>query len=167
MSTTLKSWAKPFVTSAVIIIAVTGTMMFFNIEAGFIKPVHEWLSWAMTAAVILHVAANWKLFMGYFSKKPAMVIIGTGILITTFSIFLPSSHQPNPRKNIFTALESARLETISTIAGQTSQDIIDKLELKGITIVEPSMSIHDIATQNGKKEMAVLGIIFDKQATKE
>ena len=68
---------------------------------------------------------------------------------------------------MLTALESAKLETIASVAGQTSYSIIEKLSDKGIASVEPSMTIHDIASKNGKKEMAVLGIIFDKPMAKE
>ena len=167
MSISMKSWATPLAASTVIILAVTGILMFFHVDAGYIRPVHEWLSWAMTAGVILHVIANWKLFNAYFSRRPALVIIGVGVVVTVLSVVAPASQQSNPRKNMLTALESAKLETIASVAGQTSNSIIEKLSDKGIASVEPSMTIHDIASKNGKKEMAVLGIIFDKPMAKE
>jgi hypothetical protein len=166
MNTSMKSWATPLAASTVIILAVTGTLMFFHVDAGYIKPVHEWLSWAMTAGVILHVIANWKLFTGYFSRKPALAIIGLGVIVTALSIFTPASQQSNPRKNMLNALESAKLETIATVVGQSSETIIEKLEDKGITSADPSMTIRDIASKSGKNEMAVLGVIFDQPISK-
>jgi len=66
MSTSMKSWATPLAIGSFIILAVTGILMFFKVEAGYIKPVHEWLNWAMVAGVVLHTIANWKAFLSYF-----------------------------------------------------------------------------------------------------
>jgi hypothetical protein len=162
MSTSMKSWATPLATATFVILAVTGTLMFFKVEAGFIKPVHEWLSWAMTAGVILHIIANWKSFTGYFSRKPALAIIGTGLVVTLLAVFAPAGEHPNPRMNITKALASARLETVAEVAGQNSATLIEKLGSKGITVSLASMSIREIAKQNNKKDMEVLAVIFDQ-----
>ncbi len=158
----MKSWATPLATATFVILAVTGTLMFFKVEAGFIKPVHEWLSWAMTAGVILHIIANWKSFTGYFSRKPALAIIGTGLVVTLLAVFAPAGEHPNPRMNITKALASARLETVAEVAGQNSATLIEKLGSKGITVSLASMSIREIAKQNNKKDMEVLAVIFDQ-----
>ncbi len=162
MSTSMKSWATPLATATFVILAVTGTLMFFKVEAGFIKPVHEWLSWAMTAGVVLHLIANWKSFTGYFSRKPALAIIGSGLLVTLLSVFVPTGDHANPRMNMTRALASARLETVAEVAGENSEAIVEKLGSKGITVGQPSMSIREIASQNNKKDMEVLALIFDK-----
>ena len=158
----MKSWATPLATATFVILAVTGTLMFFKVEAGFIKPVHEWLSWAMTAGVVLHIIANWKSFTGYFSRKPALAIIGTGIVVTLLAVFAPAGEHPNPRMNMTKALASARLETVAEVAGQKSSTLIEKLGSKGITVSLASMSIREIAKQNNKKDMEVLALIFDQ-----
>jgi hypothetical protein len=164
MSVSMKSWATPLATATFIILAVTGTLMFFKVEAGFIKPVHEWLSWAMSAGVILHIIANWKSFTGYFLRKPARAIIGTGLLVTLLAIFIPEGEQSNPRMNMIRALESARLETVAEVVDQKSETIMEKLGSKGITVGKASMSIREIASNNNKKEMEVLALIFDQPA---
>jgi hypothetical protein len=166
MSTSMKSWATPLATGAFIILAVTGTLMFFKIETGLIGPVHEWLSWALTAGVLLHITANWKSFSGYFYRKPSLAIIGGGILVTLVAVFLPVKKESNPRMNIIRAVESSSLSTVSQIAGENSETIIKKLDSKGITVSEPSLTIREIATKNSKEEKEVLGIIFDQPATK-
>jgi len=161
MNTSMKSWATPLAAASFIILAVTGVLMFFKIEAGFIKPVHEWLSWLMIAGVVFHTAANWKAFTGYFSRKPALAIIGLGTLIAVLSVFMPAGRQSNPRMNITRALESSQLETVAAVAGKKSDAVIGILEKKGIAVEESSMTIHEIAVKNGKKGMDVLGVIFN------
>ncbi len=167
MSRSLKSWATPLAAATFIILAVTGTLMFFKIESGLIQPVHEWLSWALTAGVALHIAANWKALTGYLSRKPALGIIGSGIIITMIAIFAPAGEKTNPRVNMMKALEAAKLETVGVIAGVKSESIIKKLGERGITVATPSMTIHEIAINNKTKEMNILGLIFDEPVKKE
>ncbi|EAT59734.1 DUF4405 domain-containing protein [Chlorobium ferrooxidans] len=158
----MKSWATPLATGTFIILAITGILMFFKIETGFIGPVHEWLSWALIAGVLLHIAANWKSFTGYLSRKPALAIIGTGLLVTLISVFAPVEKESNPRMNIIRAVESSSIETVAGVAAEKSETIIAKLESKGITVVKPSMTIREIAAKNSREEKDILGIIFEQ-----
>ncbi|MEI6756814.1 MAG: DUF4405 domain-containing protein [Chlorobium sp.] len=152
----MKSWATPLAAATFIILAVTGTLIFFKIETGLIKPVHEWLSWALSAGVILHIAANWKAVTGYFSRKPAMAIIGTGFVVTMLAIFAPVGEKTNPRINMIKSLESSTIETVGAVAGQNSDTIIEKLGKRGIPKTAPSMTIREIAINNNKKEMEIV-----------
>ncbi|NTU96493.1 MAG: DUF4405 domain-containing protein [Chlorobiaceae bacterium] len=156
----LKSWATPLAASSFIILAVTGILMFFKIETGLIKPFHEWLSWAMVAGVILHTIANWKQFTGYFSRKPALAIIGIGVIVTLFSVFTPTKQEQNPRMKMTRAIISSKLETVAELAGSNGADMSAKLQQKGIAVSDGNMTIRQIAASNGKNEMAVLAVIF-------
>ncbi len=69
----MKNWATPLAVGAFTISAVTGLLIFFDLELGIVEPVHKWLSWLLVTGVILHLISNWKQFTGYFSKKPAVV----------------------------------------------------------------------------------------------
>lgn len=144
-----------------IIMAVTGVLMFLKIEVGYIKPVHEWLSWLMVVGVSLHTIANWKSFAPYFSKIPAVSIISIGVAITALAVFMPASPEGgSPKAKMIKSIESARLETVAELAGKDSYDIIATLEQKGISVKDPSMTIRQIAEANQKKEMDVLGLVF-------
>lgn len=160
MSVKMKSWATPLAAGTFIILAVTGILMFFKINVGYIKPVHEWLSWAMVIGVTFHTIANWKSFTSYFSKKPSFTIIGAGLIITVLSVFMPSANNGNPGMKMIKALGTAKIETIADMAGQNSDDIITKLEQKGISETGTSMTIQEIAAMNGKKEKDILWVIF-------
>ena len=160
MSVKMKSWATPLAAGTFIILAVTGILMFFKINVGYIKPVHEWLSWVMVIGVVFHTIANWKSFTSYFSKKPSFTIIGAGLIITVLSVFIPSANNGNPGMKMIKALGTAKIETIADMAGQNSDDIITKLEQKGISETGTSMTIQEIAAMNGKKEKDILWVIF-------
>jgi len=156
----LRAWATPLAISSFIILAVTGILMFFKIETGMIKHFHEWLSWAMVAGVVLHTFANWKSFTGYFSKKPALAIIGIGMVATLFSVFAPAKPDQNPRMKMAKAIMSSKLETVAQVAGSNRTDLTAKLQQRGFTVKDQNMTIRQIAASNGKNEMAVLAVIF-------
>ena len=62
---------------------------------------------------------------------------------------------------MFRALESAKIEMLADMTGQSSDALIGKLEGKGISNAETSMTIEEIASMNGKKEMDILWTIFE------
>ncbi|MBZ4219984.1 MAG: DUF4405 domain-containing protein [Chlorobium sp.] len=168
MSQTLKSWATPLAVGAFTISAVTGLLIFFDLEPGIVEPVHKWLSWLLVAGVILHLVSNWKQFTGYFSKKPAIGIIGAALIVTIASL-LPifgededgkEGGQEKSGKIAAQLLESSSLETIALVVKTTPNQLVDQLGKSGIIVKDPLLTIQQIASNNGKNEKAVLGAIL-------
>ena len=161
MTTTLKSWATPLAIGAFTISTVTGLLIFFDIEIGMIEPVHKWLSWLLVAGVLFHVVANWNQFSGYFSKKPALVIIGAALLVTTLSM-LPQfgdEKKENPGKVVGQLLEASSLETVALVVRSTPAQLIAKLAGNGIVVSDQSLTIKQIALNNKKSPRELLGFI--------
>lgn len=78
---------------AFILTAFTGIMLFFKIEPGLVKLVHEWFSWLLVICTILHLIANWRASVRYLSKSPGRVIPISFLLLSGHSIvtqFLPA-----------------------------------------------------------------------------
>jgi len=162
MNTSLRSWATPTVIAAFIVSAITGILMFFHIEAGLVKPVHEWLSWALVAGGVLHTAANWKAFKAWFSRKPALAIISAGALIAIATVTVPArGGHGNPFMRISGALAASSIETVAPVAHLTPDQAIDKLEKRGLTVANSGQSLREIAAANGKKETVVLEALFE------
>ena len=166
MSQTLKSWATPLAVGAFTISAVTGLLIFFDLEPGIIEPVHKWLSWLLVAGVILHLVSNWKQFTGYFSKKPALGIIGAALIVTIASL-LPvfgEKEEGKERTGKVAAelLESSSLETVALVTKTTPKLLIEQLEKNGIMVNDPSLTIQQIASSNKKSKKALLGAILER-----
>jgi len=161
----MKQWATPVSIGAFTISAVTGLCIFFDVEIGLVEPVHEWVSWMLVAGVSLHVVANWKQFSSYFSQKPALVIIGLALLVTTVAL-LPVFGEGEEGgevtgKKVAFALVATPLETVSVVAGMTPEVMVRRLEQKGLKGVTPSMTIEQIASNNGREGMEVMGAVFE------
>ena len=162
MNTThLKSWATPLAIGAFLISAVTGLLIFFDIEIGMVEPVHKWLSWLLVSGVVLHILSNWKQFTGYFSQRTGLSVIGTAILFTIASL-LPlfggdkKEGKENSGKIAVQVLESYSLETVALVVKNTPQNLVEQLGKSGIIVHDPSLTIQEIAKNNKKNNRAVL-----------
>lgn len=144
---------------------MTGLCIFFDIEIGLVEPVHELVSWLLVGGVSLHVVSNWKQFLSYFSQKPALGIIGLALLVTMAAL-LPVFGEgeeggKGAGKKAAFALSSTPLETVSVVVGTTPEVLVRRLEGKGLKGVSPSMTIEQIARNNGREGMEVMGTVFD------
>jgi hypothetical protein len=162
MKLTFSSWATPLVISAFIVSGVTGLMLFFHLEAGLVKPFHEWLSWAFVAGAVFHTAAHWKSFKSYFSRKTALAIISTGAIAVLAAIMIPSKGgHGNPFMKISATLASAPLETVAGVVHLTPEAAVEKLGKSGLKVADSNRSVKQIAAENGKKEIVVLQALFE------
>jgi hypothetical protein len=167
MTHTLKSWATPFAVGVFTISAVTGLLIFFDMELGIIEPVHKWLSWLLVAGVLLHIISNWKQFTGYFLKKHALGIFGAALVVTIVSL-LPvfdkdkEGDEENPGKIAAQLLESSSLETVALVIKTTPKLLVEQLGKNGIMVKDPSLTIQQIASNNGKSHKAVLDTVLEQ-----
>ncbi len=168
MAQTIKSWATPLAIGSFTISAVTGLLIFFDLEIGIIEPVHKWLSWLLVAGVLLHLSSNWKQFTGYFSKKPALGIIGAALIVAVASL-LPIFGEDEDGKEggkegtgkvAVQLLESSSLETIALVTKTTPKLLVEQLEKNGIMVKAQSLTIQEIASNNRKSEREILGAVL-------
>jgi hypothetical protein len=157
----LREWATPITIGAFALSAVTGIMLFFKVEIGLIKPVHEWLSWLLVIGTILHLITHWKASIRYISKP-----VGKGILIIFLVLicaaFIPQGgeRKGNPIKRVVGSLIQSPLSEVAQIADHNPDEAINILKSKGINIDNREQTIGDIAVKNHKSAMDVLNVIF-------
>jgi len=162
MKPTLKSWATPLVIAAFIISAFTGILIFFHKGGGLVKPVHEWLSWALVAGGALHTAANWNAFKNWFTKRSALAIISAGAIVAVASVAVPVKNEHgNPFMRVSGAVAASSVQKVAPVANLTTEQAIDKLNSKGIKVDDAGQSIKAVAANNGTKEIEVLEALFD------
>ncbi|NTW52030.1 MAG: DUF4405 domain-containing protein [Chlorobiaceae bacterium] len=164
MNTILKSFSTPLAIGAFLISAVTGILIFFDIEMGAVEPVHKWLSWLLLGGVSLHIVSNWKPFSGYFSKKPAIGIIGLACVVAIGSL-LPMFSEDEEGEGrgagvAAKALESSSLETVALVLKTTPQALAARLDKSGIVAGSNSSTIQEIAARNGKSGKIVLAAVL-------
>ncbi len=100
MSPISREWATPLTIGAFALMAVTGLLMFFHLDNGLQKSVHEWLGWLLVAAVAVHAAANWLGFKRYFQRLgrgQAILAVCALALVGSFFIASPTAGGAPPQ----------------------------------------------------------------------
>lgn len=161
----LRAIATPLTIGAFIIMSVTGILMFFHLNSGFNKLLHEWAGWAMVAGVALHVVVNWLPFKRYFlSSNSARAIIALGVLALAGS-FTPMPEQQrggNPAVMAMRAVSSAPISSVAPLVGKPVSQVIQDLANAGIVLPNAEASIQSVVGDDRGAMGKAMGILFKK-----
>ncbi len=84
-----KSWVGPLTVAGFGLVAVSGVLMLFHAHRTLpgLKSMHEWMGLLFTVAAALHLALNWRAFLGYFRGglhawgiAAAVLVLGAGMM---------------------------------------------------------------------------------------
>lgn len=81
-----RQWVTPLLAGSFLLSAVTGILLFFKIHLGLIKPVHEWLSWILVIASVLHLILNFAPLRKSLSPRLGKTIVVIFVLLTLGSL---------------------------------------------------------------------------------
>ncbi|RZU37105.1 uncharacterized protein DUF4405 [Fluviicoccus keumensis] len=159
----LRDWATPLTMGSFMLMAVTGLLMFFEIDTGFNKPAHEWLSWALLAGVGMHVTANIHGAKRHFQHRPAFAIVGVFVVVLGLSFMpAPKGGEDSGRALAMDALLSRPLSMVAQLAGKDVSTVVTDLEKSGVKI-SADQSLQQVLGEDHDEQMDALGVIFAKQ----
>ena len=154
-------WATPLTTGAFALSAVTGILLFFKVQFGLVKPVHEWLSWLLVIGAIFHVIVNRRPLMKYISKP-----LGKGILIIFFVLIcasmlpLQDKKGKHPLAKVSDSIIQSPLSAVAQVANHQPDEAMNMLKSKGISVERMDQTIKEIATTNRTSPLRILDVIF-------
>lgn len=153
---TLRKYATPLTIGSFILMAVTGTLMFFHWNTGLNKVAHEWLGFVMVAAVALHVVLNWRAFSLYFKRPLAMGLMGVFVLALGLS-FLPLTGQQQGRPDLAAVrlVVSAPLSEVAPLLDTSVETLIARLAETGITATA-DQSLSDLTGGDTRQAAGLL-----------
>ncbi|RNA65073.1 DUF4405 domain-containing protein [Prosthecochloris sp. ZM_2] len=161
MSRNMKTWATPAVGATFLIMSITGILLFFHIDIGIIEPVHKWAGWILVVTAIAHLLANAKPFTAHLKSFRGVSIIAAGAVVLALSFYPWAGEESNPMKKALGALQHASVESVSSIAGTSSDELVARLEAHGITVGNTADSLQETARNNGESVREILAIIFE------
>lgn len=159
---TFREAATPLTIGSFLIIAVTGILMFFHLDSGLNKLAHEWIGWAMLAAVALHASVHFKSFSRYFTRPRALAVIGVSVLLLAASFASPAGKASKP-SHILAAqvVLDAPIRLVADMTGRNSSAIVQDLASAGFAASE-DVSLRSVAGKGREEQMKVLGIALAK-----
>lgn len=162
-----RPWITPLVIGAFLISAVTGVLMFFHLDTGLNKTVHEWLSWAMVFGVGLHVLLNLTAFKRYFSQRTGRWIMGLLASILALS-FLPAAgngSEPGFAPPV-RALANTPLPVLAQVVGTDIQEIRARLEATGVTATSDEQTVAQLVGNDLKRQIGTLNQLIAATPTR-
>lgn len=153
-----REWATPLTIGVFALMAVTGVLMFFHLDSGLQKTVHEWAGWLMVGGVAAHSAANWLGFKRYFKLgQRGLVIIGVFVLVLAGSFAVGGGDEgPSPPALAMGAITRAPIASVAPLFGKTAQQARADLAAAGIVIDRDEASLASaIGQDRGKMGQAL------------
>lgn len=163
---TQRHWITPFVIGSFLLMAVTGVLMFFHLDSGLNKSAHEWLGWAMLAAVGLHLVNNMNAFKRYFSQTTGRVVMAVFAVVLAMSfVSLNGQSSKPPFLAPIKALSQAPLNVVAQVAGMSTAQLREQLASQGIASQNDNQTLFALVGDDQRRQMETLGKLFQTQGT--
>lgn len=156
-----RNWVTPITAGAFLLSGVTGVLIFFHLETGANKFMHEWLSWVLLAGTALHVVANFAGFKFHLASLRGQMLIGVFALALLVS-FIPVGNRLDEPPFIppIRALAQAPLTTLALVANVTPEEMREKMIKEGLQPTSDQQSLSDLVGPDTEKQMHLLGRIL-------
>ena len=158
---TLRQWATPLTIGSFLLMAVTGILMFFHLDTGLNKVAHEWLGWAMVAAVGAHLIVNSRAFTLHFRKPAGRLAIGAFAAVLALSFLPLGGETSDGRRLMLQAAGNARIETLIEMSGADLQTGLTRLSEGGVA-AQPGQTLTEAAGGDRERQSEILSVIFAK-----
>ncbi len=154
-------WVTPITAGAFLLSAVTGVLIFFHLDSGADKPVHEWFGLLLIVAAIGHVTANFAGLKLHLATLHGQLLIGAFVfvLLVSFTLFGNESGDPAFVQPI-RALAQAPLTTLAQVAQVTPEELRTRLSQAGIQSTSDTQSLNELVGTDTRKQLQVLGTVL-------
>lgn len=131
-----RSWATPLTIGAFALMASTGALMFFHLDNGLQKTVHEWAGWLLLAAVAAHATANGLAFKRHLAPVGrGLAIVGAFVLVVAGSFVVPSGEPgPSTPAMAINAIGRAPIAQVAPLFGKTTAQARADLAAAGMAL---------------------------------
>lgn len=153
----LRAWATPLIIGSFLVMAVTGGLLFFHLNSGLNKGLHEWAGMAMVAGGVAHVVLNWRAFTLYFRRPVAEAIMAAFAVLLGLSFLLPGSGGGVNPGTMIQTLSAARIETLAELTGQDAGALTARLVAGGYADASPDQTVKTLAGGDMGQQAAILG----------
>jgi hypothetical protein len=166
MKSFLRIWATPLVVGAFLIMGTTGVLMFFHLDTGLNKEIHEWAGLLMVVGGLAHLTLNWRPFTTYLKRPLASTIMALGAVVLGAS-FLTVGAAGGPEAAIGAvvgAVGEARVEVLAELAGKSTDQVIADISAAGLSGANGQSTLSGLAKGDRGLQMQAISAVFAKTA---
>lgn len=156
-----RNWVTPITAGAFLLSAVTGVLIFFHVDSGANKFVHEWLSWVLLAGAALHTVANFNGLKAHLSSRRGQTLVGVFVVLLALS-FIPlgGGKDEPPFMAPVRALGGSNMTTLAQVARLTPEQLRDRLGKAGVRVESDQQTLAELVGSDTRRQMQVLNRVF-------
>lgn len=138
---------------------VSGGLMFFHLDTGLNKTLHEWVGLVMLGAVIAHLVINWRAFGTYFKRPLAQGIMTVSAVLLALSFIPQPEAGGNPARMVMRGIGQADIETVIALSGLPLEAGLERLEAVGIS-AEAGVKMTALTGGDRDLQMKIIETLF-------
>jgi protein-S-isoprenylcysteine O-methyltransferase Ste14 len=143
-----------------LVIGISGVMLFFHLEEGLVKGVHEWLGMAFILVMLAHLALNWRTFKQHFTK-PAAWLGAAAVSAITVMFLIASLSMPheNPMRSVIHSIETVAVSDLAPVFKLTPSQMATRLNQAGAKIETGRETLQELAGKSGVEPRSLIAAL--------
>ena len=148
MASALHRYATHVVAALIVVVGVTGTMMFYRLYKSSVQDLHAWIGMAFLVGIVLHITRNQRQLAPIFSHTRMHVLWLITAAVAACFLYLAPAPKPNPAKSLIRAALRTPLVNIVPVLGITPELALARMRAAGVTEPGLDQSIEDAAQRS-------------------
>jgi hypothetical protein len=156
-----RSWVTPITAGAFLLVGVTGVLIFFHVDSGANKFVHEWLSLVLLGGALLHTTANLTGLKNHLRTRRGQALVGIFAVALVLS-FIPLGDVGDepPFMAPVRALGQSNVTTLAQVAQVSPTELRNRLGKAGIHVDSDKQTLMQLIGPDPRRQAQVLGAVF-------
>lgn len=167
MSILKREWVTPAAAGVMLVSAVTGTLMFFHLETGANKEIHEWLGLGVVALVVMHIVTNFRSLKSHLAGTRGRAIVAVFAVVLALSFVQWEGGEEEGGPPFVAPMKALALQPIpvlAQVAGVTPEEMQKRLEAVTKKPVGEGATVSSLAGPDTRAQIHVLGEVMKPAA---
>ena len=161
MASALHRYATHVVAALIVVVGVTGTMMFYRLYKSSVQDLHAWIGMAFLVGIVLHVTRNRRQLSPLFSHTRMHVLWVIAAAVAACFVYLAPAPKPNPARSLTKAVLRTPLVNIVPVLGITPELALARMRAAGVSNPALDQSIEDAAQRSHTDSVTLLVAVLN------
>ena len=163
MASALHRYATHVVAALIVVVGVTGTMMFYRLYKSSVQDLHAWIGMAFLLAIVLHVTRNRRQLVTIFFHTRMHVLWMITAAVAACFVYLAPAPKPNPARSLTKAVLRTPLVNIVPVLGITPELALARMRAAGVANPALDHSIEEAAQRSHTDPVTLLVAVLNTE----